>query len=862
MEQTEIPNRSMNFSKDFQKYELGLHGLRMPVFEIDQRHKTRLKLVAQTSNYDFLRSLAREGFHKLDLEKGSTLYKRYIDRVNYELQILQELEFIDYIILIWDVINYCRETSIPTGPGRGSCAGSLLLFLIDVTKIDPIKYELFFERFISKARAKKTIVDGVTYFDGSLFPDVDLDICYYNRHRVIAYLEEKFKGKTSKILTLNTLSSKLCIKESGKVVAEKQESEMNDVSSYIPKLFGQVKSLEEAVTESEKFAEWVGTNQEVYKIALKLQNLNKNKGVHPSGLLLAHSLLEESCPVELSSDKQVVSSYDMNNVTAYNIKLDLLGLRGVSVVDDVCKSLGIRYEDIDVNDVFIYQQLQDFKLPHGLFQIEAETNFKVCQKVKPKNLEQLSGVLALARPGALQFIDKYANYTNNDHYESIHPFFDDILGVTGGVCLYQEQLMKMVSKVGFSLDEAEIVRRCVGKKKVEEMKEWEQKIKDKISQQKLDPKIGEVLWRIANDSANYQFNKSHSVSYAALAAISIYLKFKYPQQFFLSLLKMSKHEPDSIGEISKTEKELTYFNIKLLPPHLLKSKEEFCIEGDNIRFGLLSVKGISEKTIKAVNEFRGEFKNKFDIFETASQANLNIGVLCALIQAGALDGDFKQSRSKIVYEAQLWNILTNKEKINAKLFGETFEYDLVKILMHMKDNKDVQGKPYIKESRLQTLRTKADAYKKIYEINSKSESFANWYYENSIIGYSVRSKLREVFIAKKDDLVYIKDIANFGEKDEVCFIGVIKECMSGVSREKKTRYFKMQISDETSAINTMIFSDKIDEMQNLNNRMPKEEDIVIITGQKFGDSVFARMVAIQTHTVYTKLSQLKAEKNN
>jgi len=862
MEQTEIPNRSMNFSKDFQKYELGLHGLRMPVFEIDQRHKTRLKLVAQTSNYDFLRSLAREGFHKLDLEKGSALYKRYIDRVNYELQILQELEFIDYIILIWDVINYCRETSIPTGPGRGSCAGSLLLFLIDVTKIDPIKYELFFERFISKARAKKTIVDGVTYFDGSLFPDVDLDICYYNRHRVIAYLEEKFKGKTSKILTLNTLSSKLCIKESGKVVAEKQESEMNNVSSYIPKLFGQVKSLEEAVTESEKFAEWVGTNQEVYKIALKLQNLNKNKGVHPSGLLLAHSLLEESCPVELSSDKQVVSSYDMNNVTAYNIKLDLLGLRGVSVVDDVCKSLGIRYEDIDVNDVFIYQQLQDFKLPHGLFQIEAETNFKVCQKVKPKNLEQLSGVLALARPGALQFIDKYANYTNNNHYESIHPFFDDILGVTGGVCLYQEQLMKMVSKVGFSLDEAEIVRRCVGKKKVEEMKEWEQKIKDKISQQKLDPKIGEVLWRIANDSANYQFNKSHSVSYAALAAISIYLKFKYPQQFFLSLLKMSKHEPDSIGEISKTEKELTYFNIKLLPPHLLKSKEEFCIEGDNIRFGLLSVKGISEKTIKAVNEFRAEFKNKFDIFETASQANLNIGVLCALIQAGALDGDFKQSRSKIVYEAQLWNILTNKEKINAKLFGETFEYDLVKILMHMKDNKDVQGKPYIKESRLQTLRTKADAYKKIYEINSKSESFANWYYENSIIGYSVRSKLREVFIAKKDDLVYIKDIANFGEKDEVCFIGVIKECMSGVSREKKTRYFKMQISDETSAINTMIFSDKIDEMQNLNNRMPKEEDIVIITGQKFGDSVFARMVAIQTHTVYTKLSQLKAEKNN
>lgn len=852
----------MTFTENFEKYDLGLHGLRMPVFEIDQRHKDRLKLDSSVSNFDFLRALALEGFKKLNLDKKSDLHKKYIERARYELDILKELEFIDYIILIWDVINYCRENNIPTGPGRGSCAGSLILFLVDVTKIDPIKYELYFERFISKARAKKTVIEGITYFDGSLFPDVDLDICYYNRHKVISYLEEKFKGKTSKILTLNTLSSKLCIKECGKVIGEKQEAEMNDVSSFIPKLFGQVKSLKEAIAENPKFAEWCEKNPEIVKIALKLESLNKNKGVHPSGLLLSYAALEESCPIELSSDKQNVSSYDMNNVTAYNIKLDLLGLRGVSVVDDVCKSLGIRYEDINVNDEFIYQQLQDFKNPHGLFQIEAETNFKVCQKVKPKNLEQLSGVLALARPGALQFIDKYANYTNNNHYESIHPFFDDILGVTGGVCLYQEQLMKMVSKVGFSLDEAEIVRRCVGKKKVEEMKEWEQKIKDKISQQKLDPKIGEVLWRIANDSANYQFNKSHSVAYAALAAISIYLKFKYPQQFFLSLLKMTKHEPDPIGEISKIEKELDYFKIKLLPPHLIKSKEEFSIEENDIRFGLLSVKGISEKTITAVNQFRGEFKNKFDIFETASQVSLNIGVLCSLIQAGALDGSFKQSRSKLVYEAQLWNILTAREKVKAKLLGETYEYDLVKILLHLKESNDENGKPYIKESRLETLRTKAHPYKEIYQINSKSESFANWFYENSIIGYSVKNKLRDVFISKKDDLVFIKDISEFAEKDEVSFIGVIKEVKSGVSREKKTRYFKMQISDETASINTMIFSEKINEMQSLNNKMPKEEDIVIVIGQKFGDSVFARTVAIQTHKVYTKLSQLKAEKNS
>jgi len=503
MEQTQIPSSNMNFVKDFQKYDLGLHGLRMPVFEIDQRHKAKLNLVSSTSNYDFLRALAREGFRKLNLEKGNDLYNKYIERINYELQILQELEFIDYIILIWDVINYCRENNIPTGPGRGSCAGSLLLFLIDVTKIDPIKYELFFERFISKARAKKTVIDGITYFDGSLFPDVDLDICYYNRHKVIAYLEEKFKGKTSKILTLNTLSSKLCIKESGKVVAEKQESEMNDVSSYIPKLFGQVKSLEEAIEESEKFTEWVGDNDEVYKIALKLQNLNKNKGVHPSGLLLAHSPLEESCPVELSSDKQIVSSYDMNNVTAYNIKLDLLGLRGVSVVDDVCKSLGIRYEDIDVNDVFIYQQLQDFKLPHGLFQIEAETNFKVCQKVKPKNLEQLSAVLALGRPSSLSFVESYSKYTNHNQIEL--PDIEsqelkDILSKTGGSILFQETAMQIAHVVfKLSLDEAELIRRACAKKKREEMAQFEKIILDqgaKLNIPKSANFIGKFLWLV------------------------------------------------------------------------------------------------------------------------------------------------------------------------------------------------------------------------------------------------------------------------------------------------------------------------------------------------------------------------------
>ncbi len=346
----------------------------------------------------------------------------------------------DYVLLVWTVINYCSENSIPVGLGRGSAAGSLVLYLLGVTKVDPIKYDLFFERFISKIRAKKQIVDGITYLDGSLMCDVDIDICYYNRPKVIKYLEQLFSGRTSKILTLTTLSGKLLIKECGKIIDEKPETEMNEVSSLIPKTFGQVMDLKEAYDQVPELKNWCDSNPRSYKAALRIRNLIKNKSVHASGMMLSYFPIETSCPTELTSDKEQVSSYDMNWASISNVKLDLLGLRSVSIVERVCKLANIKVSDIDFNDSFIYQNLQDFRTPHGCFQIEAETNFKVCRKVKPKNLEELSGVLALARPGALEFVDQYANFTNNDVYEPIHPFFDSVLKSSGGVALYQSSL--------------------------------------------------------------------------------------------------------------------------------------------------------------------------------------------------------------------------------------------------------------------------------------------------------------------------------------------------------------------------------------------------------------------------------------
>jgi DNA-directed DNA polymerase III PolC len=845
------------FSSKFQDVDLGLHGVRLPEFSIDVQSKRHLNISEDVSNYDFLRALALNGFKDLNVDKSSVEYKKYVDRAKYELETLKELGFIDYILLVWDVINFCKTHDIPVGLGRGSAAGSLILYLIGVTRIDPVKYNLYFERFISKIRAKKQVVDGVTYLDGSLMCDVDLDICYYNRHRVLEYLETKFKGKTSKILTLNTLSGKLLIKECGKIVGEKSEEEMTMISSLIPKVFGQVKDITTAYEEIEKFKEWCDENKETYQIALKLRDLIKNKGVHPSGVLLSYNDLEKVCPTEFSSDKEAVSSFDMNWVSLFNIKLDILGLRSVSVVDDVCKNIGIKVQDIDLGHESIYRNLQELRSPHGLFQIEADTNFKVCQKVKPKNLEELSGVLALARPGALQFVDKYAKYTNYSEHESIHPFFDDILKQTGGVALYQEQLMQMAHKIGFTLDEAEILRRIVGKKKTEEIKAWQKKIQDKVKENKLPKEVGEILWKIMEDSANYSFNKSHSLAYAALAAVTIYLKFNHPQQFFLSLLKMSRNEPDPIGEISKIQKEMHEFGIQLLPPHIIKSEMDFSIEDKDIRFGLLSIKGISDKSIQKLNSFRNKYSNKFEIFQAAEEADLNIGVLSALIQAGALSG-FNQSRSKIALEAQLWNILTSKEKRYVISFAAKFDYDLIKIIKHLNKFTDEKNHTVIKDTRLKTIKNKYDPYLQIYNQNSKSESFANWYYEKKLLGYTYNKNLKEIFLEKRENLEYICDIIDSPINTKIAFVGQIEEVYSGVSKnEKKTRYIRLKIGDETASITVLIFNDNIENNKLLNNRNFEEGNIVIVKGLKRDDCIFGDLVAIQDQEIYMKLNDLK-----
>jgi DNA polymerase III subunit alpha len=837
-------------------------GVKLPEIVIPKDILDELGLEEGSSNRDILYELSRKGLR----ERGITELpnkKDYYDRTIMELEIFEELGFIDYILLNWDVLYFCKKQDIPTGAGRGSAAGSLVLYLLGVTNIDPIKYDLFFERFVSRSRAKQIEHDGEVFLDGSLLADVDNDISYNRRSEVIEYIEKKYKGKTSKILTLNTLSGKLCMKECGKIVSELNETEVNQISDSIPKHFGKVVKLKVAYEESESFKKLVDRHPKAFHIAKKLEGLVKNTGVHPSGLSICYYEQSDIMPLQKTNDGSLVSGYDMDDVASLSVKFDILGLRTLSVVNDVCERIGLNVNDIDPHDPLIYTALSDLQNPQGLFQIEADTNFKVCQTVAPRNLEQLSAVVAIARPGALDFKDRYANYVKTGESQSVHEFFDSVLGYTGGIPLYQEQLMKMAVKVGFSLDESEQLRRIVGKKKVDEMQAWKAKISEKVSQlENADPIIADVLWKVAEDSANYSFNKSHSISYAYLAAITVYLKFKYPQEFFLSLLKFAKFEPDSHDEIAKISQELVNFDIKLLPPDLNNSDIDFKIEGKDIRYGLNSIKGVSEKVLIHLLDFReGSFSNKYQVFSVAKQVGLNIGVLSSLIQAGLLDSFVDSNRSNLVLEAQVFNALTDREKRNFIVLGENYNYDIIKSINDVIANGMIgdDNKKIFRDTRIETLKKKWEPYKEICRLNIHSIKYANWHFETKLLGYSYSYNIRDIFKHPED--YKCSDSVKMAEpRSEVRYVGVLVDIVKRTSKNGN-EYARMEMHDEKGSMNVLFMDgereSRLTDYLNAGKKLPKKDDVVIITGSKGDDIIFANTVNTLKDKIYMKLSQVK-----
>lgn len=834
-------------------------GVKLPEFKIEKKNTEKYNLPDNCTDYQFLLALCISGLES-KIGSKNPRYKEYQKRMKIELDSFKELDFCSYLLITWDIVNHCRENNIAIGYGRGSAANSIVNYLTGITEIDSLKYNLYFERFLNKTRAKFEVKDGVKYYNGNLLFDIDLDIDHSNRDKLVEWFEEKYKGRIAKLPTVSTFVSKVLLKEVSKSLLDITEEQAKQISDSIPAQYGKNFDIDKSIKESEDFAKFAEKNPEIVSISRKLYELNKNLGIHASAWIISADNLNNIIPVQLSKDKNIVASYVMEDALELVIKIDLLSLKCTTLINRVCELVKINPLEININDDFIYKQLQDLKNPYGLFQIEGDCNYGVVKHVRPQTIEHLMAVVALARPGALQFVDSFSEFVETKEGQSLHPFFDDVLKETGFNCVYQEQAISMAHKLGFSLSEGETLRRIIGKKIPEEAKEWKEKVYNKVKDNNLDIKIGDILWKIIEDSASYQFNKGHSAAYAKMSAATIYLKFKYPKEFFLISLQLSKEEQNPVEEIRAIQKELQSFNIKLLGPHILNSDLDFKIEGDNIRFGLASIKGVADKTLEKLRNFKHQYSTKFDIFAAAEECGINIGVLTSLIHAGTMDDYLTETRSHTALEAQLWSLLTGKnEKQKVMDLGKEFNYDLINIIKDLSEIPEGLKKPFLKESRLKTIRKNFLPYKKIFKQNSKNEKLCSYFWEKTLIGYSYSFNLVDIL---RDKYPYIVTVAQAkGEADSVKleFGGELSEYRAGISKNKN-KYIKCRVYDGTDSANLMLMEKNFAINEQLNHgRKLENGDIVMIHGSRKGDIFFCESIVNQNALILTKTSQLKKD---
>ncbi len=838
---------SCDFGKNFSKYNIGklTNGVRLPEISVSEEERKELKLPENATNFDVLKALTKQGLRNkiLNDPKLSVDKDKYIERCKEELETFERLHLVDYILLVRDILSWAINNDIPVGPARGSSAGSLVAYLIDIVQINPMKYGLYFSRFISEARAQSKELDGIVYLNGSTMPDVDTDISYKQRHKVIEYIYHKYKGKTAKIGTTTTLTGKLLIKEVSKIYLNYSEDDAKHLADMIEKVFGVVADLKDAYEDNRAFKAWVNSSEDnlkCYRLARRLENLIKNRGQHPSGIAISYHKINELVPIVRSSDgHEFVTAYDMKDVANILVKVDILGLKTLDVLDETCKMVGIGdYKNIDVDSESIYNFLDKSENYHGLFQIEKGLGKNTILTVKPKSIHDYAACVAIGRPGAMKFIPDYAKYKETGEYTKLYDPIDKYLQRTGGIIIYQEQINEICQNVyQMSGKDADMVRYAIGKKKREEMEKWEPVIFAQGEKLGIPKEITDKFWATCNASADYLFNQSHSYAYGMLSAYTTFVKSEYPLAFFTCLLRMAKEEPDPMEEISTIQKELMHFGIKLLAPSIKDSYEDFTVEQDNIRYGLSAIKGLADAAQKRLVNFDRQFSNKFELFNNCLQARLGLTVVSSLILAGCFP-DYGIGRARLLLEFQTYNLLSEREKTMVNIYSKRIGENLFTILKYLQANTDEKGNQLIKTSRLETIKRDYENYKKIYDFNQTNGTVLSFLEERSVLGYSYSCNLSSIYKREYPEIVSINEAITDLSDAKNTFIGIVKTVKEGKSREKKTPYIAIELEDDAAGVKIMAFKDNMKYFQDGDERAVEPGAIVVCRGKKMDKSTY------------------------
>ncbi len=602
-----------------------------------------------TTQTDMLRELCIKGFPKrygydpLHPDKAHEEdAKLKLERMDYELGIIHKTNYDSYFLVVWDFINAAKETGIPVGPGRGSGAGSLVAFLTGITDIDPIRYKLFFERFLNPDRVSP--------------PDFDIDFCERRREEVIQYVTRKYgKDCVSQIGTYGTLKAKNAIKDIARVLG-RTPSEGDKITKRIPN--DPKMTLAKAIKESSELQElirqepWV---QEIFNEAKPLEGLNRNMGIHAAGVIICDHPLAGVIPLGRGANNEVITQYTAPLCEEVGLlKMDFLGLRTLTVIDDtlrnIKKSRGI---DLDLDKIPLDDPATFQLLNNGdtiaVFQLESGGMQDLCRKFKVESIDHISALLAIYRPGPMEFIpDFVSRKVQGRQIEYDHPLMEPILNETYGIMLYQEQIMQVVQALaGFSLGQADILRRAIGKKKIKDMEYQHAKFVEGCAKtNRIDGKLADQIWEKIKKFAGYGFNKSHSAAYAVISYQTAYLKANYKPEFFAAVLSSELDKADKITFLINACRES---GIQILPPDVNRSDVNFTVDNGAIRFGLGAIKGFGQNASQAILEARareGDFKSLSDLLERTGGV-LNTKSSENLIRAGAMDS-FGLKRSQLV----------------------------------------------------------------------------------------------------------------------------------------------------------------------------------------------------------------------
>lgn len=768
----------------------------------------------------------------IKLSKSNEKIKEYIKRLHYELGIIKQMGYVDYFLIVWDFIKYANDNGIPTGPGRGSAAGSLVAYTLGITKIDPIKYSLLFERFLNPERIS--------------MPDIDSDFCYEGRQKVIDYVVQKYgDNNVAQIITFGTMAARACIRDVGRAM-NYSYAEVDRIAKMIPTVLGV--TIEKALDLNPELKTAYNSDdrvKELIDVSKKLEGLPRHSSTHAAGVVIASKPLVEYVPLQ-KNDEAVVTQFDMTTLEELGLlKMDFLGLRTLTVmrdaIDMIQKNRGIEIDldKLDFNDKEVYKMIGEGKTA-GVFQLESAGMTSFMKELKPDCLEDIIAGISLYRPGPMAEIPRYIQgKKNSETIEYTTPQMEDILNVTYGVMVYQEQVMEIVRKLaGYSMGRSDLVRRAMSKKKHKVMEEERKNFIYGIENENGEIEVpgclrngisvenANKIFDSMMDFASYAFNKSHAAAYAVIGFQTAYLVRYYPVEFLAAMLNSVMGNSDKIAEYIRTAEEL---GIQILPPDINESYAKFTVKNDTIRFGLAAIKNVGVNVVDSIvnsRNHKGYFKSLMNFCNNIDLGTINKRAVESLIKAGAFDC-FKVYRSQLlsVYERIIDGMSSQKKKNvdgQISLFGTLEEQVESSLEISYPNIKEFDKKHILAMEKEMTglyiTGHPLDEYEKSLKYNTSIQI-------GKIV--SEHKSLSETSAVDLDiDLDVNKSIREISDGDRVIVGGIIREMSRKVTRNNTLMAF-IKLEDLSGVIEGVVFPKTLERC----NSIVQEDSIVIVKGR-------------------------------